>query len=585
MKHNPEHFAGSPASIPWQQEWVDHYSCDLPTCVPYPRTPLTVLLERAALRFPDHPACTLYGRSISYAELDDRARRLATSLVRLGAGPGRHVGLLLPNMPEYLIALQATWLTGATVLQLSPLMVAEELHHWLEATGCHLAITLDLLAPNLLPSLAHGPLEHLVVTSLAERLAMWKGWLYRLARYRRGGGLRLRGDEKQHLFDSLLSAEPIGAPARAGRGAEVDPAQDVAVLAPTGGTTASPKAVMLTHRNLLANAMQLRYWYAGEDGSEGMLGVLPFFHSYGLSVAVLACWAKAGTVHLYPRFETKAVLQVIEKQRPELVPAVPAMLSGLNALLRKRPHDLSFIRTVISGAAALDPNVRREFESFGAREVIEGYGLTEASPVTHANLRGERNKPGTIGVPLADTEAKVVDPGTGREELPAGATGELVVRGPQVMKGYFNNPLATEAVLRDGWLSTGDMVRRDSDGYFTLVDRKKDIIKTSGFLVFPAEVEEVLMTFAGVAEAAVVGQPDAEKGEVVKALLVPREGARIDLAALEEHCKLHLGRHKRPRQVEVVSELPKNFLGKVLRRRLREVAVVSSPSGNGQAPG
>src|SRR5262245_34666792 len=321
MKHNPEHLAGSPASIPWQQEWLEGYPCDMPTLVPYPRTPLTVLLERAARQFPGRPACTLYGRAMTYAEVNDRARRLATSLSRLGARPGRHVGLLLPNVPEYLIALQATWLTGATALQLSPLMVAEELHHWLEATGCHLVVTLDLLTPNLLPSLRHGLLEHMVVTSLAERLAMWKGWLYRLARYRRGGGLRLRDDEQHHLFDGLLSAEPIP------QAAEIDPSQDVAVLAPTGGTTASPKAVMLTHRNLLANAMQLRYWYAGEDGVEGILGVLPFFHSYGLSVSVLACWAKAGTVHLYPRFETKAVLQVIEKQRPELVPAVPSMFS------------------------------------------------------------------------------------------------------------------------------------------------------------------------------------------------------------------------------------------------------------------
>src|SRR5438067_2722589 len=324
MKHNPEHFAGSPASIPWQQEWIDHYSCDVPTCVPYPRAPLSVLLERAALRSPGRPACTLYGRSMTYAELDDRARRLATSLVRLGAGPGRHVGLLLPNVPEYLIALQATWLTGATVLQQSPLMVAEELHHWLEATGCHLALTLDLLAPNLLPSLAHGPLEHLVVTSLAERLAMWKGWLYRLARYRRGGGLRLRGDEKQHLCEALLLAEPMK------RGAEVDPAQDVAVLAPTGGTTASPKAVMLTHRNLLANAMQLRAWGRGEDGVESVLAVLPFFHAYGLTVSVLMSLAMGSTIHLHPRFETKPVLELLDRYRPDLVPAVPAMLAALN---------------------------------------------------------------------------------------------------------------------------------------------------------------------------------------------------------------------------------------------------------------
>ncbi len=575
MREASEHLAGGPAAPPWQQVWLDGYRCDVPTCVPYPRAPLSALLERAARQFPDRTACTLYGRGITYAELDDRARRLATSLARLGAGPGRHVGLLLPNVPEYLIALQATWLTGATALQLSPLMVAEELHHWLEATGCSVVIALDLLAPNLETSLAHGPLEHLVVTSLAERLALWKGWLYRLERLRRSGAFRLKDDGKRHRFDRLLAAEPVK------QGAEVDPAQDVAILAPTGGTTASPKAVMLTHRNLLANAMQLRHWAGGADADEGILGVLPFFHSYGLCVSVLTCWAKGDTVHLYPRFETKAVLQVIERQRPQIVPAVPAMLAALNGLLRKRPLDLSFIRAVISGASALDPGVRREFAGFGARDIIEGYGLTEASPVTHVNPLGEGNRPGTIGRPLADTEAKVVDPGTGLEELPDGAVGELVVRGPQVMKGYFNNPLATEAVLKDGWLYTGDMARRDGEGYFTIVDRKKDIIKTSGFLVFPAEVEEVLLTFGDVAEAAVVGQPDAEKGEVVKALVVPREGAKLDLSALEEHCKLHLGKHKRPRQVQVVSELPKNFLGKVLRRRLRESGVVADPGGNG----
>ena len=576
MNHKTETGAASspPAAAPWQQAWLDNYPCDVPSVVPYPRAPLSVLLERAARSYPGKVACTLYGRPTTYAELDDRARRLAASLASLGAKPGRHVGLLLANTPEYLISLQAIWLTGATALQLSPLMVPEELHHWLEATGCHLAITLDLLAPSLMPSLTHGPLEHVVVTSLAERLAMWKGWLYRLERIRRGGSVRLRDDGKQHLFDNLLAADPLK------QGPEIDPAQDVAVLNPTGGTTASPKAVMLTHRNLLANALQLRHWYEGADGEESMLGVLPLFHSYGLTVAVLAGWAKAGCVHLYPRFEAKAVLGVIERQRPELIPAVPAMLNALNGLLRKRPCDLSFIRAVISGAAPLDPSIRNEFESFGAREVVEGYGLTEASPVTHANRRGAANKPGTIGQPLVDTEAKIVDPVAGLEELPIGSVGELVVRGPQVMKGYFNNPLATEGVLRDGWLYTGDMARRDADNYYTLVDRKKDIIKTSGFLVFPAEVEEVLMNCAGVAEAAVVGQPDAEKGELVKALIVPRQGAKVDLAALEEHCKLHLSKHKRPRRVEIVAELPKNFLGKVLRRRLRESATVAGNNGH-----
>jgi long-chain acyl-CoA synthetase len=231
---------------------------------------------------------------------------------------------------------------------------------------------------------------------------------------------------------------------------------------------------------------------------------------------------------------------------------------------------------VISGAAALSPEVRREFESHGPQQVIEGYGLTEASPVTHANRMGEGNRPGTIGPPLHDTESKIVDSSTGLEELPPGGVGELIVRGPQVMKGYFNNPLATDAVLRDGWLFTGDMARKDADGYFTIVDRKKDIIKTSGFLVFPAEVEEVLLTFPGIAEAAVVGQPDSDRGETVKALIVPRMGTSLDLSALEEHCKLHLGKHKRPKSVEVMTELPKNFLGKILRRHLREAETVST---------
>src|SRR5262245_35884165 len=237
-----------PIVKPWQQTWLETYDCDVPSTVPYPRAPLTALLDHAARRFPNNVGCTLYGRGTTFAELNDRAARLARSLRNLGAGPGRHVGLLLPNIPEYLIALQATWLTGATALQLSPLMVAEEHRHWIEATGCPIVITLDLLAPNLMPVLAHGPLEHMIVTSLAERLALWKGFFYRIARYRRGGYLWLRDDGKHHLFETLLQAAPLE------RGVEVDPFRDVAVLAPTGGTTASPKAVELTHHNLLANA-------------------------------------------------------------------------------------------------------------------------------------------------------------------------------------------------------------------------------------------------------------------------------------------------------------------------------------------
>jgi long-chain acyl-CoA synthetase len=562
-----------PEATAWKQFWLDHFPCDQPSTVPYPRVPLSTLLEASARRFPDRPACTLYGRVTTFAQLDDQARRLARALADRGAQPGRYVGLLLPNIPEYLVALQATWLTGATALQLSPLMVAEEVGHWLEATGCHIVVTLDLLAPAVVGSLKRGPLEHLIQTSLARRMAMWRGMLYRFERLRRNRSLRLPQDANHHRFDDLLQTEPLE------KAVAVTPEEDVAVLAPTGGTTASPKAVMLTHRNLVANAMQLRNWCGGPDGSESILGVLPCFHSYGLAVSVLTSWAKGSAVHLHPRFEARAVLNVIEEQKPDMVPAVPAMLHALNVLMRGRPHDLSFVRVVISGASALDPAERKEFESHGIGDLIEGYGLTEASPVTHTNPPGDRNRPGTIGLPLPDTEARLVDADTGAEV--AVGVGELVVRGPQVMKGYFNNPLATEAVLRDGWLFTGDMATRDADGYYTIVDRKRDIIKTSGFLVFPAEVEEVLRNFPAVAEAAVVGQPDAERGELVKALVVPRTGIKLDVSALEDHCRLHLGKQKRPRKFEVVGELPKNFLGKVLRRKLREGAGIVTPNGNG----
>jgi long-chain acyl-CoA synthetase len=556
--------AGGPSpAANWKEDWLRAFPCDMPSTVPYPRAPLSVFLEHAAKRFPDRPACTLYGRATSFAQLDDQARRLARSLAELGARPGRHVGLLLPNIPEYLVALQAVWLTGATALQLSPLMVAEEVGHWIEATGCHLVVTLDLLAPAVVGSLARGPLEHIVLTSLARRMAMWRGMLYRIERLRRNGYLFMPNDAHQHRFENLLRREPIEA------GVPVDPEKDVAVLAPTGGTTASPKAVMLTHANLIANAMQLRDWVGGPDGAESILAVLPFFHSYGLCVSLLAAWAKGSTMHLYPRFETRAVLNLMQTQKPSIVPAVPAMLAALNNLTRGQKVDLSFVRTVISGASALSAEVRAEFEATRVGEVVEGYGLTEASPVTHVNPSGAGNRPGTIGVPLADTEARLVDPDTGAEVTAPDAVGELVVRGPQVMKGYFNNPLATESVLRDGWLYTGDMATRDAAGYYRIVDRKRDIIKTSGFLVFPAEVEEVLRSHPDVLEAAVVGVPDAERGEMVKALVVPRTGSKLEPAALEEHCKLHLGKHKRPREVEFVAELPKNFLGKVLRRKLR----------------
>ncbi|MFN4258269.1 MAG: long-chain-fatty-acid--CoA ligase [Gemmataceae bacterium] len=556
--------AGAPVPL-WQRAWLDAYPSGVPSSLSYPNMPVSALLEMAAHHFPQRTACTVYGSGMTYAQLAERAYRLAGALARLGAGPGRRVGMLMPNIPEYIVALQATWLTGGTVLQLSPLMVADEIRKWLEMTDCRIVVCLDLFAPTVLE--AHGddsPLEHLVVVSLAERLAPWRGWLYRMERLRRHGPLRLRDDDQVHRFDQLARTAPVESRP------SIQPMEDVALMAPTGGTTASPKAVMLTHRNLVANAFQIQAWSRQRPEAEvHVLGVLPFFHAYGLSVCLLSSLVGGWTVHMHPRFETQAVLDLLTRYRIAMVPAVPAMLAALNRSLREQPRDLSFIEAVISGASALSHTVRSEFESFGPKNVVEGYGLTEASPVTHVNPLDDNNRPGTIGLPLPDTEARIVDEATGREELPTGSVGELIIRGPQVMKGYFQNPQETARALRDGWLYTGDMARRDHDGYFTIVDRKKDIIKTSGFLVYPAEVEEVLLRFPGITEAAVIGVPDDERGEVIQAAVVPKNGT-LDLEALEQHCLTHLSKHKRPKKIEVVKELPKNFLGKIQRRKVRE---------------
>ncbi len=338
MAPNLVHPCALPDTNSWKQGWLDAFPCDMPSSVPYPRVPLYTLLE--------HAACSISGPTGVYS-----LRR--TNQLRAAGRPvpapcpcaerhGRRTGeVRRPAVAEHSGVprrLQAVWLTGATALQLSPLMVHEEVAHWLKSTDCRIVMTLDLLAPIVTASLDEGPLEHLILCSLVKRMAMWRGMLYRIERYRRNGFLSLPDDAKRHRFDALVQCEPLTEPAA------VNPAEEVAVLAPTGGTTASPKAVMLTHRNLVCNAMQLRDWCDGADGTTSVLGVLPFFHSYGLTVSLLSSWAQAATIHLHPRFEARAVLNILLEQKPEIVPAVPAILSALNNVMRGKKYDLSFIR-------------------------------------------------------------------------------------------------------------------------------------------------------------------------------------------------------------------------------------------------
>ncbi len=539
--------------------WTARYPAGVPEHIDYPAEPAYWLLEQAVRRTPNRAACRFFQQEISYEQLLAQSRRMAALLKRRGLKPGDRVGIVLPNVPEYLITLFGTWMAGGIVVPINPLMVAEEVTALLAATDCRVVVCLDIL----LPLLEGSRPSAVLVTSLKGHLPWWDRQLYKLAKFHRLG-FRSRREHELDFVRTLAATEPDSAVIRP---APDDPAE----ILPTGGTTGQPKGVVLTHRNLLANALQVFQWNGAPVGKDTILACLPFFHSYGLTVCGLCGIAMSATLILHHRFRAASVLRLIERTRPTLVPAVPAMLAAFNRVLARRQFDLSSVQAVISGGAPLPPEVAAEFSKRSGAVVVEGYGLSEASPVTHVGPLDGTARPGTIGMPLPDTDALIVDPETGTEVLPPGQVGELIIRGPQVMAGYWKDPETTAATLRDGWLFTGDLATRDEDGFFKIVDRKKDLIITSGENVFPTDVEHVLRQFEGVEDVAVFGVPDAQRGEVVKAVVVPREGKQFNRRAFDEFARQHLEVHRRPRVVQVVHDpLPRNHLGKLLRRVLRE---------------
>lgn len=541
--------------------WLAHYTPGVPAHLEYPRKPVWWLLEEAAAKHGQRVACRYYHQELTYAQLWQAARGTAARLAALGVKAGDRVGVLLPNCPEYLASVYGIWLAGGTVVSLSPLMVAEEIAALLQATDCRTVIALDLLA-----RLVHGDggdsPDTVLLATLQDRLPFWRRWGYRLARVKRGAW---RSPDRTAAYSCghLPTEAPPPLP-------HENASDRPAYILCTGGTTAAPKAVVLSHGNLMANAWQLFHWADCYKDDQTVLAVLPFFHSYGLSTCVTAGVAMAATLVLHHRFEPQTVIRLIEQQRPTILHAVPTMLVMLNERLRIAPADLSSLKCCISGGAALDPAVAEEFAAHSGAVVVEGYGLSEAGPVTHVNPLDENARPGSIGLPLPDTEAKIVDLKDGDHTLPPGEVGELAIRGPQVMAGYWNNPQETARVLRGGWLYTGDLATCDADGFFRIMGRKKDLILTSGFSVYPADVEHVLRQCPGVADAAVIGVPDPQRGEIVKAVLVLKKGHRFDRHAFDAFAEEHLAIYKRPRIVELADDLPRNFLGKVLRRKLRE---------------
>jgi len=559
--------------------WFNKYEPNVPHTLTYPDIPLHRLLEDAARRYGDNIATRLVlkqllggrvsvGGTMTYRRLNRYADRFAAALAGLGVRKGDRVAVMLPNTPQFIIAFYGALKAGATVVNVNPTYTAHELAQQLADAGAQTIVALNLFYKRIEEARTKTELRNIIVTHIFDFLPQ----PYRLP--------VKRAQRKEHDWVDVQEGNGVRLlePLLAAAGATPPPIStapdDIALFQYTGGTTGTPKAAMLTHRNLVANTLQVVSWMpSATPGREKVMAAIPFFHVYGMTVAMnFSVYLGCEMVIVPNPRPIDNVMRIIARERATIFPGVPAMYNGIINHPDAAHTDLRSIRCCISGSAALPMEVQEKFEAMTGGKLVEGYGLTEASPVTHCNpVFGER-RAGSIGLPLPDVEAMILSAETGMP-VPFGSdeTGELVVRGPNVMRGYWNRPEETAACIDEqGWLHTGDIARMDEDGYFYIVDRKKDMINASGYKVLPREVEEVLFAHPAVFEAAVAGVPDKYRGETVKAFVVCKPGAELTADELIAFCKERLAPYKVPRQIEFRAELPKTQVGKVLRRVLVE---------------
>lgn len=547
-----------------EKPWLHHYDAGVPFEIDPPSIPLYELLQRAFAEAGSSPAILYFNRRFSYNHLYTMVARFAAGLQRLGVRPGESVALCMPNMPQFLIAYWATLYIGGVVVPVNPLLSSRELLQQLQITRARVLVVLDRLYPRVEQIRAQTQLRHVVVAFLETYMSPMANFAFQFRKRIERAEAKIRRTRGTLFFRQLLRYPPLT------RAMEVDPG-GTAVMLFTGGVTGQPKAAALSHNNVVVNALQTRAWLSDiREGKEVLLAALPFSHSYAMSACHHLAILIKGMMVLEPRFEVKRILRQLRRQRVTLLPGVPAMFSGMITRLTRKPVAIPSVRLCISGGAPLPPEVKQQFEALTGGRLLQGYGLTEASPITHCNPQRGVERPGSIGLPGPSTQARIVDLRS-RAVLKPGEIGELEVRGPQVMQGYFEQEVETRAVIdAEGWLSTGDIAWRDKDGYFYIVDRKKEILFCGGYNVYPGEIERVLCGHPAVQEAAVVPMADAYLGEVPRAFLVLRPGAaRPADSELQEYCRRRLARYKIPRRFSVVAALPHNLLGKVLKRELQ----------------
>ena len=543
--------------------WHRFYDEGVPYAIEPPAEPLFVQLEKTAREFPQMVATEFMGARLNYQQLAEQVNRFAASLSGLGIKPGDRIAIMLPNCPQIIIAYYAALSLGAVVVMTNPMYVEREMAYQFADAGVRVLVGLDHFMPRIDKVWKETPVEHLIIPSIRDYLPFQLNLLYPLKARKQKLNLRVPYGGSVHSFKRFVE-NGAGNPPRA----EVD-MDEVALLQYTGGTTGIAKGAMLTHRNLMANVIKLMVWCPLKRGQERILCVAPFFHVLGMTVLMnlSICWG--ASMILLPRFEINNLLKTTVKTKPTIAVLVPTIFTAMVNYPDISRLDISSINYCFSGSAPLPIEIMNHFEEMTGGIIFEAYGLTEASPVTHANPIQGKRKPGSVGIALSSTDARIMDLESGTRELPVGEPGELVVKGPQVMKGYWNMEEETAETLRDGWLYTGDIAYMDEEGYVFIVDRKKDMIIAGGYNVYPREIDEVLYEHPKIADAVSLGVPDAYRGESVKVFVVVKPGETLTEKEVIAYCKERLAAYKVPRLVEFRQELPKSMVGKVLRKELR----------------
>ncbi|MBC2744032.1 MAG: long-chain fatty acid--CoA ligase, partial [Desulfosarcina sp.] len=543
--------------------WLTHYEAGVPEHVQYENICLPDCLKQSAKAFPDKMALTFQGYQISFGKLNEMVDRFAACLTDFGVKKGDSVAILLPNVIPCVVACYAILRIGAITVMNNPLYSDRELEHQFNDSGSKVLITLDLLGNRMIDLRPKTAIKQIVYTSIGDYLPFPKNILFPLVGKKKGLAADVKPADNLYKWKMILNQFEPNPP-------QVDLTfEDVAMYQYTGGTTGVSKGVMLTHGNLSKQVQHVTAWFPKFGSDEIMLGALPFFHVFGLSTAMnLAIFKGWGNI-LIPKPQPPQLLEAISKFKPTFAPLVPTMYIGMLEDPNIEKTDLTSIKGCFSGSAPLPLEVISEFEKRTGAVIVEGFGMTESCPVTHINPFDGKRKVGSVGIPISDTECRIVDLSDGVTDVPVGETGELLVKGPQVMKGYWNRPDATAETITDGWLHTGDIAKMDEDGYFYIVDRKKDMIISGGFNVYPRDIEEVFFEHPKVMEATVIGIPHPKRGEAVKVFVVLKEGQTATTEELLKYCEDKLAKYKWPTEIEFRKDLPKTNVGKVLKKDLR----------------